>query len=103
MGPEMLVDWLARSHAHFILSHLHQGTSAKNVPQMGWNMQHLQACVQRLAQHKGFPNGDGLNCPVFTQNKGLYLQAVPTFVNPSYLVTLSGDPNHNYHTRELHR
>lgn len=103
MGPEALIDWLLKSHGHFILSHIHQGTSAQNVHQMGWNMQELQKQVRRLSSHSGFPSGNGLNCPVFTQNKGEYLSAIPDFVNPSFLVPLAYDPTHNYHTQELQR
>jgi len=103
MGPQQLVEWLGRSHAHFILSHLHQGTSSQNVSQMGWNMDELKKCVRQLFVHPGFPSGEGLNCPVFTQNKGEYLQAVPSYVNPSFLVDLSVDEEHDYHSAELQR
>lgn len=103
MNPKALIDWLLRSHAHFILSHFHQGTSSQNVPQMGWNMEQLQHEVQRLSQHNGFPSGEGVNCPIFTQNKGDYLSAVPDFVNPSLLVPLVQDGLHDYRSIKLER
>lgn len=101
--PSKLVDWLLDSDIHVILSHLHQGSSGQNEQQMGWNMDELARQVNRLRDHVGFPAGDHLNCPVFTQNKYGYLHAVPHYVNPTLQVQLSTDPNFQYDSPILAR
>ena len=68
-GPQQLVDWLLCSDVHFILSHVHQGMSALGESQMGWNMLLLQKQLMRLRDHRGYPNGDKLLCPIFLQDK----------------------------------
>ena len=57
-----LVDWLLGSDAHFILSHVHQGKSSAGINQMGWNVNHLEEQLRRLANHNGFPSGVQLKC-----------------------------------------
>lgn len=101
--PTELVSWLASGDVHFFLSHIHQGLSAKGESQMGWNMIDLHAQLARLRFHPGFPTGDLLACPVFTQNKIGYLKAIPTFVNPSLQVILMGDEGFSYESEELLR
>jgi hypothetical protein len=68
-----LVDWLLDSHIHFILSHVHQGVGNF----LHWNMEVLDSQLQRLKFHLGFPNLGKLKCPVFLQNKYIYLSKMP--------------------------
>lgn len=102
-NPEQLVDWLLEGDVHFILSHVHQGLSKQGVSQMGWNMIDLAQQIARLDLHPGFPSGQNLRCPVFTQNKMEYLSAIPSFVNYSLQVPLIDVPGHTYNSPELAR
>ena len=58
--PELLVDWLLDSEAHFILCHLHQG-----LKDIMWNMANLAAELKKLFYHPGLENQ--LSCPIFLQ------------------------------------
>jgi len=78
-SPNDLVDWLATSDIHFILTHPHQGNPR-------WNVAELHVALQRLRYHPGFPHGAELDCPVFLQHKYAYLLGVRQFVNPTIAV-----------------
>lgn len=80
------VDWLLGSHVHFILSHIHQGIGT-----LGWDMDTLyKQQLPRLYYHPGFPRGNQLVCPVFTQDKFRYLCALSAnhFANPTLKIEL---------------
>ena len=94
-GPEDLVDWLLDCDFHFILSHIHQGYSKYNEHQLGWKMDVLYSQILRLQLHRGFPTGENLKCPVFTQDKIEYLRAVPSFVNQTLRVYLRKDGDYS--------
>jgi hypothetical protein len=81
--PSKFVDWLLGSHIHFILAHVHQGIS-----QLNWCMIDLGDQLLRLHYHHGFPNGDSLKCPIFTQNKFRYITALEEFANPTLKINL---------------
>lgn len=98
-----LVDWLLDSHVHLILSHVHQGYSGANQLMMGWNMEELAYELNRLKHHVGFPMGASLSCPVFTQDKFRYINAVPGFCNPTFQVQLHTNPDYDYRSKELER
>jgi len=78
-SPSELVDWLLGSDVHIIGTHMHQG-----IPR--WNAAHVWLELQRLKGHHGFPTGDNLMCPVFTQHKFHYLCALRSFVAPTLAV-----------------
>ena len=63
--PEQFVEWLLRSNVHAIIAHSHQALFSHNLV---WNMSEALAQFQRLRYHTGFPLGDQLRCPVFTQD-----------------------------------
>lgn len=65
------VDWLLGSHIHFIITHPHQGSKG-----FGWGVNDLLNELKRLKDHVGFPNGEKLFCPIFTQDKFVYLDAL---------------------------
>ena len=67
------VDWLLESHIHFVITHPHQGTES-----FGWSICDFYKELQRLKYHVGFPHKDELCCPIFTQDKWQYLQALPS-------------------------
>ena len=48
------------------------GTSAA----FNWGINSILAEFQRLKDHQGFPNGDQIDCPIFTQDKWNYIQAL---------------------------
>lgn len=103
LSPRQLVDWLLSSHVHIILSHVHQGLSGANELMLGWNMNELARELSRLKNHVGFPTGNQLDCPVFTQDKCKYLSAIPRFCNPTFRVELNCDDEFDYDTVELQR
>jgi len=75
-----LIDILAQSHIHIILSHMHQGND-------GWNHNKLhQDLVEKLGTHRGWPSGDNLLCPVFTQNKYNYIKCCREICIPTLAV-----------------
>ena len=81
------VDWLLSSHLHFITTHIHQGTET-----FGWHIESLYGELQRLKYHPGFPNMASLGCPMFTQNKMLYLKNLPQCMTmPSFKILISED------------
>jgi hypothetical protein len=85
-SPNDLVDWLLGCHVHFILSHVHQGLEP-----LQWNLVELQEQLKRLRHHKGFPNGDSLGCPIFTQDKYNYISSVPSLTNPTLKIDIIDD------------
>jgi hypothetical protein len=82
--PRNLIDWLLECHVHFILSHVHQG-----LERLQWNLVELMNELKRLRYHKGFPNGNNLECPIFTQDKYKYLQSVASITNPTLKIELT--------------
>ena len=64
---DAMLEWYLKSDAGFIITHIHQG-----VPY--FHCSELYNKIQLLCNNKGFPNGDHLQCPVFTQDKYEYLR-----------------------------
>ena len=80
--PKQLIDYLLDSDLHFILSHIHQGLTSRNI---GWIIPSLMKHLKRLTYHYGFPTGSQLFCPVFTQDKIRYIQSLDfNFSIPTY-------------------
>ena len=77
--PTDLIDWLLDSDIHIIATHVHQG-----IPR--WSASIVYTELQRLRNHCGFPSGDQLQCPVFTQHKFNYLYGIRQFVAPTLAV-----------------
>ena len=81
------VDWLADCHIHFITTHVHQGMES-----FGWTITDIYQELPRLKFHPGFPNLEKLQCPIFTQNKMIYLDALPDAATmPSYKINISNN------------
>ena len=70
--PEMFVKWLLRSHVHFIVTHPNQGQRYWAQHQR-WNLDTLRLELQKLKFHTGYPSGENVECPMFTQNKYEYI------------------------------
>ena len=77
--PTDLIDWLLDSDIHIIATHVHQG-----IPR--WSTSIVYTELHRLRNHCGFPSGDQLQCPVFTQHKFNYLYGIRQFVAPTLAI-----------------
>jgi hypothetical protein len=75
--PYEAVEWLHFSDIHFWLTHPHQGMP-------GWHVLDIQRALTLLQGHRGFPSGHKLRCPIFLQDKYLYLSRISDFVNPTF-------------------
>ena len=71
--PTQFVDWFMFANAYFILGHVHQSLRLHNLL---WYMPDALSEYKRLTYHTGFPSGDQLRCPVFTQDKYAYIKAL---------------------------
>jgi len=71
--PNQFVEWFLHAHIHGIIAHSHQSLFTHNLM---WNMSEALAQFQRLRYHAGFPTGDQLRCPVFTQDKIDYIRCL---------------------------
>ena len=82
------MDWIAASHLHFIITHPHQG-----LEKFGWSTDDIYAQLwTALNGRDGFPSGRQLQCPIFTQDKIRYLNALPRHMTMRTLqVPLSED------------
>lgn len=81
-NPTNLVDWLLKSDIHFAINHLHQGND-------DWSIKELRDQLNRLSDHVGYPSGNSVNCPIFTQDKYEYLQSMPKdMVIDTYFIPL---------------
>jgi hypothetical protein len=78
-----VMKFLIECHCYFIINHPHQGTQ-----DLQWSMQEFYSRLQCLSTRIGFPSGPNLRCPVFTQNKGLYLYRAKEYCNPSLIIEL---------------
>jgi hypothetical protein len=83
-----LVDWLLNCDAHFILTHIHQALD--NI----LNCKLLYDDILRLSNHLGFPTGTQLTCPIFTQDKNVYLQSIEGMICPTYIFLFESFPTH---------
>jgi hypothetical protein len=83
-----LVSWLLDCDMHLILCHPHQGMRPSRSTIL------LYSQMQRLRYHIGFPNGDSLRCPIWSQNKIEYLHAIPHITNPTLRIWL--DPERRF-------
>ena len=85
MTPTQLVDRLLNCDVHFILSHIHQSLLDRNI---GWRIDDLLANLERLKFHPGFPYGEQLSCPVFTQDKYQYISQIAGYSIPTMKVPI---------------
>ena len=88
LQPKQFVDWFLRANAYFLLAHVHQSLFNHNLV---WDMKEAVAQFQRLRYHNGFPSGDQLQCPVFTQDKISYIRHLGDLAIKTMTVPLSAD------------
>lgn len=77
-----LVDWLLGSHIHFVITHPHQGLESMR----SCSVVDIYKEFARLKYHPGFPSGQQLKCPIFSQDKFNYLQHIPATMPTCKLV-----------------
>jgi len=98
--PSQLIDHLLESDLHFILTHVHQGLTSKNI---GWIIPSLLKHMKRLKFHPGFPSNEQLFCPVFTQDKIRYIRYLGEhFSIPTYEIRMT-IPGSKYSSEELEK
>jgi len=83
LTPEAIMDWVTDSKvkAHIFATHFHQSH-----PFMDCRI--LKFEYEKLRNHLGFPTGDEIGCPAFTQDKWDYYGALPEYVLPTIRVLL---------------
>lgn len=86
---DTFIDFFLDCDCHFLLSHIHQGI----IQQLEWSMSDVNTQLLRLSEHPGFPTGSALICPVFTQDKIRYLNALPNHTNPTLRINLTSNGN----------
>ena len=90
MTPTQLVDKLLESDVHFILSHIHQSILDRHI---GWCMDDVLTNLERLKYHAGFPSGEQLSCPVFTQDKYDYISRISGYSIPTMKILIQNRAN----------
>ena len=88
LQPDQFVGWLMNSHVHLILGHVHQSLLNHNLV---WDMEYAMLQYNRLKYHVGFPSGDQLQCPVFTQNKIKYIECLGDLAVKTLTIPLTQD------------
>ena len=88
LHPKQFVDWYLYAHAYFFLAHIHQSLFNHNLV---WDMKEAVAEFQRLRYHNGFPSGEQLRCPVFTQDKIKYIRCLGDLAINTMTVPLTAD------------
>ena len=86
--PKQFCDWSLHSHAHMWLAHVHQSLRLHNLV---WDMRDALTEFKRLKYHTGFPTGDQLRCPVFTQDKIEYIKCLGDLAVNTLTVPLTKD------------
>jgi hypothetical protein len=79
--PSDLFRWLWDEDYYFIIGHVHQGLDNMNVHEL-WDK------LSWLASREGFPGGLQLRCPVFTQDKFVYITACREITLPTLKIVL---------------
>ena len=83
--PHQFCNYLLHSHCYFILAHPHQSLL---LHRLLWYMPEALAEYNRLKYHNGFPSGEQLRCPVFTQDKIEYIKRLGDLALPTLTVPL---------------
>jgi hypothetical protein len=99
--PIDLIRWLLASNIHIIATHPNQGQQHW-CRTLRWNMVELMSEMSKLKYHNGFPNGVRLKCPMFTQDKDVYLKALPHLTNETLCIPLD-DTSIEHRQVEIHR
>jgi hypothetical protein len=87
------VYWFLDCDVHMIVAHPHQGAET-----LQRDVTTLYKKLLRLYHHTGFPAGNQLLCPIFTQNKFEYLAPMRRnkIINPTLKIRVYEDSNEYY-------
>ena len=86
--PDQFVDWYLQSHVHFLIAHIHQSLYLRALV---WDMEFACQQYNRLKYHAGFPSGEQLRCPVFTQDKIKYIDCLDKLAVKTMTIPLTFD------------
>lgn len=93
------LDWLQFADIYLIICHIHQGFGYSPI---FWNpVEFYQLLYDALKDRRGFPSGEHLRCPVFTQDKVRYLAALEGLVNPTRIVPILRDYDYSELTEDV--
>jgi hypothetical protein len=92
-SENQFVSWLLDCDVHMIVAHPHQGAET-----FQWDVSKLYKELLRLYHHTGFPAGNQLLCPIFTQNKFEYLAPlrINKIINQTLKIRVYEDSNEYY-------
>lgn len=102
---EQLIDWLLAGDIHLITTHPHQGLINSTVPR--WSMNELYNIqLPRLEKHIGFPMNEKLKCPIFQQDKIVYIRSLEnnsiTNCNPTLSIPITDPDNYDNEEYQQH-
>jgi hypothetical protein len=103
-GPSDLTNAILRSDIHFIITHVHQGNVARGQNRRPgvWCIDNIYSQMRLWKYHLGFPMGKYLSCPVFTQNKMMYIIPSGLYCTPSIFIDIP-HPDRGLPSSDLHR
>ena len=79
-----IFTWLLDSNVHFILCHMHQGQKLEGP----WNCSQYIQNLRKFDYHLGYPMIENLGCPIFTQNKIIYIFALADRTNYTLAISM---------------
>lgn len=86
---QTFLDWIGDCDVYVILCHIHQSFG---MPPLLWDpLEFYENLFQKLYNRVGFPEKDQLRCPVFTQNKYKYIEAIESLANPTMVIPIELD------------
>lgn len=96
---DTFLSWLQECDIYIIFCHIHQDFG---VPPLLWEpVDFYDQLYDKLHGRLGFPSGDQLRCPIFTQNKFRYIEALGSLCNPTFVVPIEVDMDYNSYVSEF--
>jgi hypothetical protein len=98
---DTLFEWFLDCDIYIIICHIHQGFSHHPI---NWDpVKFYERLYTTLKDRRGFPSGEHLRCPVFTQNKEVILQALDIhgYTNPTMIIPIIPDCNYDNILRDV--
>jgi len=88
--PSDLINFLLEHDIHLIPTHGHQGNIARgnDINRLMWTANEYVDKLQLLQYHLGYPNGRYLFCPVYLQDKFMYLTHLQKYCTPSLSIEI---------------
>jgi hypothetical protein len=96
---DTFLSWLQECDIYIILCHIHQ---AFGFPPLLWEpLDFYDKLYDKLHDRLGFPSAEQLRCPIFTQNKYIYVEALGSLCNPTLVIPLEPDIDYNAYLPEF--